>query len=266
MMIKKLFLNDRVILILIVLNAVLIFASGFNHSNKTEFYIVLFDNIITSLFVVELIIKLKEFGPRKYFDSNWNKFDFILILLSVPALITYVLNIEIATVSFLLALRVLRVFKSFRFIKFVPGIESLIRGIQRALKASIIVIIGFIIYIFIVGTFSFYIFKTSAPEYFGNPLTSMYSIFKLFTIEGWYEMPENITKTFTDTTSFFTYFYFIFILLTGGVFGLSLVNSIFVDAMLSDNTDEIENKIDNLDNKISKILTKIEENETRKNS
>ena len=32
------------------------------------------------------------------------------------------------------------------------------------------------------------------------------------------------------------------ILITGGIFGLSLVNSIFVDAMVADNNDEIEKK------------------------
>ena len=149
----------------------------------------------------------------------------------------------------------MRVFKSFRFLKFVPGIEHLIKGIQRALKASIIVLIGFIIYIFIVGIFSFYLFKSSAPEYFSNTLTSLYSIFRIFTIEGWYEIPEQITKEYSSTFAFFTYFYFIFLLLTGGIFGLSLVNSIFVDAMVSDNNDELEQKIDNLDKKITELIT-----------
>jgi len=49
---------------------------------------------------------------------------------------------------------------------------------------------------------------------------------------------------------------FIFILLTGGIFGLSLVNSIFVDAMVSDNNDELEKKIDDLNEKVSKLLEK----------
>jgi len=60
--------------------------------------------------------------------------------------------------------------------------------------------------------------------------------------------------------------YFIFVVLTGGIFGLSLVNSIFVDSMVSDNNDELEKKIDSLDSKIIKILTKINNNETGNNS
>jgi voltage-gated sodium channel len=54
--------------------------------------------------------------------------------------------------------------------------------------------------------------------------------------------------------SFFTYIYFIFVVLSGGILGLSLVNSIFVDAMVSDNNDELEKKIERLELKIDLLL------------
>lgn len=253
-MIKKLFLNDKVILTLILINAAIIFISGFELSQSNKFLFRLIDNIITGLFIIELVVKIREFGFKNYFSSNWNKFDFTLIALSIPSLISFTLNLEITNISFLLVFRVLRVFKSFRFLKFIPGIEQLIKGIQRALKASVIVLAGFAIYIFIIGIFSFYLFKSSAPEYFNNPLSSLYSIFKIFTVEGWFEIPEQISMGFSPIASFFIYFYFIFILLTGGIFGLSLVNSIFVDAMVSDNNDDLEKKIDNLDKKITDLI------------
>ena len=258
-MIKKLFLNEKIILILILLNSVTIFVSGFEISTNNRFILSLSDNLITGLFIAEIIVKLQEFGIKNYFKSNWNRFDFILVALSFPTLIAFIGNLEITSFSFLLVFRVMRVFKSFRFLKFIPGIEHLVKGIRRALKASIVVLIGFVIYIFIIGIFSFYLFKEISPEYFGNPLKSLYSIFKIFTVEGWYEIPEQLTRGLSATTSFFTYMYFIFVVTSGGIFGLSLVNSIFVDAMVSDNNDELENKIDLLDQKIDKLLTKKEE-------
>jgi voltage-gated sodium channel len=258
-MIKKLFLNEKIILILILLNSVTIFVSGFEIAPDNKFILSLTDNLITGLFIAEIIVKFQEFGIKNYFKSNWNKFDFILVALSCPTLISFIGNLEITSFSFLLVFRVMRVFKSFRFLKFIPGIEHLVKGIRRALKASIVVLIGFVIYIFIIGIFSFYLFKEISPEYFGNPLKSLYSIFKIFTVEGWYEIPEQLTRGLSATTSFFTYLYFIFVVTSGGIFGLSLVNSIFVDAMVSDNNDELENKIDLLDQKIDKLLTKKEE-------
>jgi len=258
-MIKRLFLNDKFILILILLNAVTIFASGFNMSFNNRFALSIIDNLITGFFIVEIIIKFKEFGIKNYFKSNWNKFDFTLVALSLPTLIAFIGHVEVTSFSFLLVFRVMRVFKSFRFLKFIPGIEHLVKGISRALKASIVVLIGFVIYIFIIGIFSFYLFKEVSPVYFGNPLNSLYSIFKIFTVEGWYEIPEQLTQGLSSTTSFFTYMYFIFVVISGGIFGLSLVNSIFVDAMVSDNNDELEKKIELIDKKIDKLLTKKEE-------
>ena len=257
-MIKKLFLNDKFILILILLNAVTIFTSGFEISLNNRFLLSLTDNLITGLFIIELIVKFREYGIKNYFKSNWNKFDFILIAFSFPSLIAFVGDLEITSFSYFLVFRVMRVFKSFRFLKFIPGIEHLVKGISRALKASIIVLIGFVIYIFIIGIFSFYLFKELSPEYFGNPLNALYSIFKIFTVEGWYEIPEQLTQSLSPIASFFTYIYFIFVVISGGIFGLSLVNSIFVDAMVSDNNDELEKKIELLDKKIDKLLTKQE--------
>ena len=261
-MIKKLFLNDKFILGLILLNSVLLFVGGYFQSEHEKLILLIVDNLITTLFILEVIIKIREFGVKGYFKSNWNTFDFILILLSVPALITFLFNIKIVDFSFLLVFRVMRVFKAFRFFKFIPNVGQLVAGVQRALKASIFIFIGFVIYIFIIGILSFYLFQDSGSSYFKDPMISLYSTFKIFTIEGWFEIPEQITKHYSDIGSFFTYFYFIFVVLTGGIFGLSLVNSIFVDSMVSDNNDEIEKKIDDLDAKISEILTKLKEHET----
>jgi voltage-gated sodium channel len=252
-MFKRIFLNDNLILLLIITNAVIIFISGFDLGERNNLILSLIDNSVSILFIVELALKFKEYGVR-FFSSNWNKFDFILILLSVPALLSFIFKTDLLDFGFLLIFRVLRVFKSFRFLKFIPGIDHLIRGIKRALKSSIIVILGFIVYIFIIGIFSFYLFKESSPEYFSNPFISLYSTFKIFTIEGWFEIPEQVTYSFSPIVSFFIYLYFIFVVLSGGILGLSLVNSIFVDAMVSDNNDELEKKIERLEKKIDMLV------------
>ena len=254
-MIRRLFLNDSFILAIILLNAVTIMLSAFEGiPETTKQVITIADNLITILFIIELIIKTTSWGFLNYLKSNWNKMDFILILLSVPALVSWVFGLSLSGLSFFLVFRVLRVFKSFRFIKFIPGINDLISGISRALKTSFIILLGFAVYIFIIGILSCYLYRNAAPEYFGDPVLSFYSIFKIFTMEGWTEIPETIAANSSQANAVFTKIYFVIILVTGGVFGLSLVNSIFVDAMLSDNTEDIEKKIDDLDQKINKLI------------
>lgn len=87
-------------------------------------------------------------------------------------------------------------------------------------------------------------------------MISFYTIFKTFTVEGWYEIPEKLALGLSISSTFLTYVYFIFVVFSGGIFGLSIVNSIFVDAMVSDNNDELEKKIDLLDKKLDILITK----------
>ena len=252
-MVKKLFLNEIFILSLILLNALIVFVSAFDIDNenlyKTLRYI---DFAITLMFVLELVVKVGTFGFKKYISSNWDKLDFVLILLSIPSIL--LIFEHRFDFSFLLVFRVLRVFKFFRFIKFIPGIDELLEGIGRALKTSLLVILGFTVYLFIISLFSCYLFKESSPEFFGDPLKSIYSIFRVFTVEGWYEIPDAITGNSDLGNRYIINLYFITILITGGILGLSLVNSIFVDAMVSDNNDELIKKVEELDRKIERLL------------
>ncbi|MGQ1928205.1 ion transporter [Ornithobacterium rhinotracheale] len=252
--VTKFFLNDKIILALILINALVIFAGGFSISAFWESNLELLDNTITILFIIELLVKLRNFGAKAYFSDYWNLFDFLLIILSIPPLISSFLGLNSSALSFILIFRVLRVFKSFRFIKFMPGMDRIVAGLKRALKASLVIIFTFLIYIFIIGILSFNLFKEIAPLYFGNPIKSMYTTFKIFTIEGWYEIPETITANLSAEHSFLVTCYFIIILLSGGILGMSLVNSIFVDAMVSDNNDDLEKKVESLEHKIDILI------------
>ena len=237
-----------------MLNAVIIFALGFPLNEMPFHLLTVVDQGITVLFIVEMMIKIGTYGWKAYFRDNWNRMDFLLILLSVPSLLLFALGNDSEGLGYLLVFRLTRVFKMFRSLKFIPGIEGLILGVKRALKASVIVLFGFGVYIFLVSILCFHLFRDTAPEYFHNPLSALYTTFKIFTVEGWYEIPEHITVGMGPEGSIAVLVFFIFILLTGGIFGLSLVNSIFVDAMVADNTDALEAKVDALQVKVDRLL------------
>lgn len=253
---KKIFLNDFFILGLIVLNAVIIFIDEFDVKLKTLDYLEAF---ITLLFMGEIVVKISHYGVRKYFGSNWNRFDFLLIIVSLPSLAILFYGDTLMETNIFLTLRVLRIFKSFRVIRFMPEADSFIKSIKRALQASYIIIFGFVILIFITALISCSLYKDIAPEYFRDPIVSIYSIFQLFSVEGWYEIPNLISERSNATTAFFAKFYFSVLLMGGGILGLSLVNSIFVDAMVSDNTDELEEDVKQLTKKIDSLEEKIDQ-------
>lgn len=258
---KQLFLNDRFILLLILLNTVTIFSEGFpGLPFWTAELLLLSDAGFTILFSIEAGIKIHHNGWKSYIKSNWNRLDFILVLLSLPSLVMLFDIWHGTDLSFLLVLRISRVFKFFRFFKFIPGIDDLAVGVQRALKTSVVILMGYFIYSIVIAILSFSLFKHISPEYYGDPATAFYSTFIVFTVEGWNILPEQIAAEQSTLSVFFIKSYFIIILLTGGIFGLSLVNSIFVDSMVSDNNDVLEQKIDILTKKIDELS----QNQTKK--
>ncbi len=206
-----------------------------------------------------MVVKTNENGFSKYISDGWNRLDFILIIISIPSLAVIFYTDSAIQLNIFLTLRVFRVFKFFRLIRFFPDSTSLIASIKRAIKASYLVISGFFLLVFIVSLVTCALYKNIAPEYFGNPLDSFYSIFRLFSIEGWYEMPNLIASRSNEFVGSLSKLYFVILLLCGGILGLSLVNSIFVDAMVSDNNDELKNEISRLSDKIELLTNKIEE-------
>ncbi len=250
--IKKLFLSDKFILILIVTNALLIFIQEFDFYPDWVNYL---DFLFTILFTIELFVKIDTYGFKQYWSKGWNKTDFIIVVAAWLSILQFILSKDIASLSVVLSFRIVRIFKSFRLIRFVPHVESIITGVKRAIKASYVVIIAFAILLFIVSTLTCALFKNVAPEYFETPVTSLYAIFRLFTIEGWYEIPDLIaSRVQSPYIGFFAKLYFVVFLFIGGILGLSIINSIFVDAMVSDNNDELNKKVDDLNKKIDKLI------------
>lgn len=256
--IKGIFLNDKVILTLISLNAIVIFMQGFKRELSPDLLsvFVAVDNLFSLFFVIEMLVKIGHYGFRDYWKVGWNRFDFLLIVLSLPSLIMLVLPLEhMINVSYLLVFRVFRVFKFFRFIQFFPKVEHIFRSVQQALQASVMVLIGFFVVIFIMSILCCFFYQDVSDEMFGNPIKAYYSTFQVFTIEGWNAIPDALLKAdmeklndndpetvplLSTGAAFFTKIFFIALFILGGVFGLSIVNSIFVDAMISDNAEETE--------------------------
>jgi len=251
--VKRFFTNDIIMLVLVLINTGIIFISGFIPEQGGTLLII--DSLFTLLFMFEAVVKIHVHGFSGYWSDGWNRFDFILVLLALPSCIN-VFGYDFPGTSILLSLRMMRAFKSFRLLKFIPNVDNLLNGIKLAFKASYIVAIGMIVFLLIFSIITTFLFGSAAPQYFGNPALSVYSIFRLFTIEGWYEMPEAIAANSGTAMAVFARIYFSILLFMGGIIGMSLVNSIFVDAMAADNNDEILDKLSQMEKKLDKLNTK----------
>ena len=251
---KSIFTSERFVLLVILINSVIIFLQ---ESGVKAPVVNVIDASCTIFFILEMIVKHKELGFKGYWSSGWNRMDGILVILSIPALISYFIPAQLMDLSILLILRILRVFRFFRLIHIFPNFAATMRGFGKALKDSLPIFAGFIILILIIALFSCALFKDIAPQYFGTPWDSIYSTFRLCTVEGWYEIPDVLAASLAPGLVIWVRIYFVIILILGGIIGLSLVNSIFVDAMVSDNNDELELEVKRLNEKIDTLTEEI---------
>ena len=99
---KKLFLNDKFILSIILLNSCIIYAQVSGYENV---YIGIFDLACTLIFLMEMIIKHKELGFRGYWKDGWNRLDGILVILSLPSVAALFVPNDYSGLSILLIFR-----------------------------------------------------------------------------------------------------------------------------------------------------------------
>ena len=240
----------------VILNAVVIFALYFPSLHESAWLLTL-DHAFIVFFLVEVVVKLAVLKPRGYFGNPWNRFDFFIVVGSLPVLFLAVFDLPDTTL--LILLRLFRLVRLVRFVRFVPNIDQVIEGLGRALRASVLILAALVFLNLMVALVTCHFYADVAPRYFGNPLVSIYSIFQMFTLEGWNEIPAAITA---NTESPFmigmTRFYFSVVVILGGIFGIGLANAVFVDEMTMDNNRALEEKVDALAEEIRALRSTLE--------
>lgn len=251
------FLNNNYITWLIVVNCFITFLLAFNSVPLwLHDKLVTTDLILTVLFGIEIAIKVKVYGKR-FFKKHINIFDFIIVLISLMPLF---FGSYLERMDYLLVLRMVRVFKCTRLFKAIPNYEKLLINLKIAFRASIGVIVGIFILIFIISIMLSSIYSKIAPEYFGNPIESIYTVFRMFTIEGWYDIPNEIAQNTSPLIGTVSKILFCLIVLIGGMFGMSFVTSSFTDELAVDNNDNVMKELQELKKLIQEQNEKFRDN------
>ncbi|MCQ2300459.1 MAG: ion transporter [Bacteroidales bacterium] len=248
---KQIFLNERLILAIIIINAIVIFTQ---ECGVTAQWIGIVDVVCSLIFMIEMAVKHHEYGVKGYWSNGWNVMDGILVICSLPSVIALFIPTGMMDLSFLLILRILRVFRFFRLVHAFPGFTKIAHNFGLALKQSYAVMLGLIIMVITFALISCSLFREAVPDYFGNPFDAIYSTFRIFTGEGWNEIPDTVGEAVSPIAGHLVRVYFCLILVIGCIIGMSLLNSIFVDAMVSDNNDDVKDQIKALEEKIDKLL------------
>lgn len=285
----KSFLYEHLNMVIVILSTVVaILLVLANVAQKDLMAGLLFaDALFTVVFLIEIALKIFEAG-RKYFFIEasedtafllkldwWNITDAVVVLLSITSI--FMLKDEYQLLSGMYAmiiLRVVRLLKLLRLLKiFKRYLANLFEGIRHALIRSLPIIIIFAICLTFLG-FILYLLSAQlgiGEQFFKDPITSVFSLFQLFTYDGWHTIPETISSEcvkrwqgiwWVDTAVRIGFCALVF---AGGIVGVALLNSVFVDGMmLRDKSDEDRTRrLNELNRKIEEISTKLDDMEKR---
>jgi voltage-gated sodium channel len=265
---KTILQNEKLIFFLILFNLIIIYLHSFELFQPYYFYFDLIDIFLTLFFAVEIahsiIFIYKSFSV--YFKSNSNKLDFISVLLSLPSILILI-DSEFEILSGFIALRSFRLFKTLRIIEYIPGGKKITNKILSAFKGVTFILFAFVIFTTVISVISVSLFKNIAPLYFNNAFESFYTIFKIFSGDGFSDVVREIQIHSSEGFTIFAKLYFVLIVFLGTILGLSLVNSIFINEMstivdeVDENNDiaidELKAQINLLNNKQDEIMEKL---------
>jgi len=226
---------DRFSSYVVVCSLIIFFTQHLYVQNLFEYI----DICVIVYFLIEFFLKVHVLSWKGYFQSKSCQFDFALLVISL-------LVFPIADVDSVMYLRVFRLISIIRIFKVIPNGSQVLAGLGRAVKSSKAVLILLFSLLCFFSLIGFVLFSNTVPEFFSTPLSSLNTVFEIFTIENWGALPDSIDKTNKPLLYAAVNTFTIIVLVSGGFIAVSLANAVFVDELVSDNNDELKQEILNL--------------------
>ena len=169
---------EGVISAIIILSALTVGLKTYELSPELYTVLVWLDNVVTGIFVLELLIRYATSRTSKeYFSSGWNWFDIVIVLGSLMPL-----------GDSAQAARVVRVLRIMRIISFLPRLRILISTFFEVLPQTFYLLILNIIFFYIYAVIGNSAFSEINPDLWGDLGLSMLTLFRVMTLEGWTEV------------------------------------------------------------------------------
>uniref|UniRef100_A0A8C2H6Q6 Calcium channel, voltage-dependent, R type, alpha 1E subunit a n=1 Tax=Cyprinus carpio TaxID=7962 RepID=A0A8C2H6Q6_CYPCA len=190
--------------------------------------------LFLGLFLTEMFLKMYGLGPRLYFHSSFNCFDFGVIVGSIFEVLWGFFRPGTSFgISVLRALRLLRIFK---ITKYWASLRNLVVSLMNSMKSIISLL--FLLFLFIVvfallGMQLFggrFIFEDYTPTNFDTFPASIMTVFQILTGEDWNEVMYNGIRSQGGVKSgMWSSVYFIVLTLFGNYTLLNVFLAIAVD-------------------------------------
>ena len=244
---------EAFVISVILISAIAVGFRTYEETFNPEIYLYLsyLDYFITTVFLVEIIIRLvAEDKTLNFFKDPWNLFDF------------FVISISLAPISEgFSVLRALRILRVLRALSFAPRLRRTIEGFVSALPGMSSVIILMAIIFYIGAVIATKLFASEFPIWFGSIGKSLYSLFQIMTLESW---SMGIVRPVMEVYPYAWMFFVPFILITSFAV-VNVLVGLIVNSMhdahseeATEATDAYRDDVINQLKEISKRLDKLE--------
>lgn len=204
------------------------------------------DVLVTSYFLLEIMIKMyAEERFLDFFKDGWNVFDFIIVLVTVIPLD----NTDFAAVA-----RLFRIFRVLRLVTARPQLKQLIGVIISSIPALFDIILLFFIIFYIYSVMGSFLFVDVDPSLWGNFMTSMLTLFKILTLEGWSDIMDSVMVTHP-----WAWIYFVSFIIIASFVLFNLFIAVIINKMEKEHEDKEDKKIDLILEKLTKVERELEE-------
>ncbi|MBH0083840.1 ion transporter [Salinibacterium sp. SWN167] len=212
-------LVQNFVLAVIVINAVIIaLMTAAEQGTATYDVLHALDSIALVIFVIELVLKLVSYGPKRFFTDGWSVFDFIVVGIAL-----------VPSAGPLSVLRALRVLRILRVIKFMPQVRMVVEALIRSFPGIGAIALLMSLVFFVASVMSTELFGDQFPEWFGSIGKSTYSLFQIMTLESW---SMGIVRPIMEVMPLAWLFFVPFILIAAFI-TLNLFIAVIVDTMSS---------------------------------
>lgn len=174
---------ELLVLLTILASAVLVGMQTYPQYGLDGPYSELFSDlntVIVSIFTAEVVIKILAEGktPLHYFRSNWNGFDFAVVLASympVPR-------------SYFAVVRSIRLLRVLKLVRVISKLRVIVTGLVRSLSsiAYIALLLALVFYFW--GVLGTSLFAKNDPVNFGTLHVSLLTLFRVATLEDWTDL------------------------------------------------------------------------------
>ncbi|PCK09117.1 MAG: ion transporter [Alteromonadaceae bacterium] len=202
----------------IIFSALVVGVKTYDISPNIAQAIRILDWFITTIFIVELVVRfLGDQDKKRFFTHAWNIFDTLIVLISI-------VPIEDSEMAFIG--RLIRIFRVLRMISIIPELRILLTSLLKALpQLGYVMLLMFIIF-YIYAAVGSTLFAKINPTLWGDIAISLLTLFRVMTFEDWTDVMYETQAVYPLSWIF----YLTFIFFTAFAF-LNMVIGIVVNVM-----------------------------------